>query len=407
MKSSLQVPILLSLILSKWEIVDSFHIQPRNVIRTHELHPTSSHFSSSSSSSQNRIFHPTLSTINRSSSDSCHSAILHAWKRHAHDNEKSFLGTSTATTTNNDCTRNIRIFQPRILKKHVKSLSISILFALSTWMRSPFAARADFLSSKAPPVRMSLRPGITPEEIKRDMLTKKERESKDGKITTPQYFSLDRDENQQQDISSFKFDESTEASLEDTKSMSSLSTAPKKKKIQQQRRKEEYDDDYFDDEEEVVKEVEESVPNRIQTSSLPNRFKKGSKYTKISSNIKTTPRTVSSSGMVQTVSSLSGSGPKLSQKAETAMIQKAVLIMFGPVVGICFLREADRWNKEQKRVDQRLDVLKIQREEMKKQNQGDSSSEDDKKGDEDDDDDDDEDDDDDDEEDDKQDKKGL
>jgi hypothetical protein len=247
-------------------------------------------------------------------------------------------------------------------------------------MKSPPAAWADFPSNA---VRMSIRPGITPDEIKREMLSKKDMDSRQrhGLSSAPQYFQLDHE----QDV-----DVHTKNDNDMNKETDKPITTPDKKVKRSKAL--EYDDDYLDLEDEEV-DVETVKPKESKRKTVTSIAKKAAAM----------DASQRKSGVVQTVSSLSGAGPKLSAKAENAMVKKAILAMFGPVLGVCFLREADRWNKEQKSVDKRIELLKIQRDEMKKQ--GSSSTDekkkdpggkdDDKDEDDDDDDDDDEDEDDD------------
>jgi len=244
-----------------------------------------------------------------------------------------------------------RISRRKRLKKKAKTFAFSLALYSTILIRTPKAAYADHPLQNVPSGKISLRPGITVEQIE-----------------------MEAERRGEQTI-----DEQIESQYE----KQSSTTTDKKattKKAEKKASKFDFDDEYdFEEEEGDAGEISFSTGSSASAKTLD----------------------VENSGSARSVTRFSGSGPALSEQKKSSEINKTVVKIMSPIFAFCFARETIRWNREQKNVDKGIEIMEQQRQEyLKSKQEGDDDDDDDDDDDYDDDDDDDEDEDDEDDEDD-------
>jgi hypothetical protein len=263
---------------------------------------------------------------------------------------------SSKSNENNNTNRKGLSKKSRIQK--LKILPLSIIIHTSTlFFTTCTKAKADHPFFDDPTGKVSLRPGMNIEDIEKLKPSHKE-VLKDGQL-------------------SFDYNGSDEE-VTGSSSSSNSNKAPKQKKEKKQSKYQYDDDEYFDDDFHDDGEDDESDYNVVP--SAPSMISSSNK-----SSSSTAPKS-SNTQQIQTINKLAGSAPTLTKDAESKLILKTVGIIMGPIFGVTSIREAIRWNREQRNVDKGIQIMEQQRLEYLN-SKGDDGDEDD-----DDDDDDDEDD---------------
>jgi len=236
-------------------------------------------------------------------------------------------------------------------RKHISKATASLALSLSILLKAPNSAMAALPMGVDTPVylapgndKMSLRPGITREQI--DVELKNREEMAVGESINPTSDTSREDADEGDTITSKKKD-STDG----------------------------FDDDYEFDEDEDESEAS------IFSSDVPSLS---------SSNV----MDIGASSSSKTVQRFSGSEPELTKEAEDVLIQKTVVKIIGPIFAFCFARETIRWRMEQNNVNKGIEIMEQQRQEYLNSKKDDEDDDDEDDDDDDDDEDDDEDDDD-------------
>ena len=221
-----------------------------------------------------------------------------------------------------------RISRRKRLKKKAKTFAFSLALYSTILTRTPKAAYADHPLQNVPSGKISLRPGITVEQIE-----------------------MEAERRGEQTI-----DEQIESQYE----KQSSTTTDKKattKKAEKKASKFDFDDEYdFDEEEDDAGEISFSTGSSASAKTLD----------------------VENSGSARSITRFSGSGPALSEQKKSSEINKTVVKIMSPIFAFCFARETIRWNREQKNVDKGIDIMEQQRQEyLKSKQEGDDDDDDD------------------------------
>ncbi len=190
---------------------------------------------------------------------------------------------------------------------------------------------ADHPLQNVPTGKISLRPGITADQIEMEA----ERRSS---MTVEQQIAADN-----------------------ANKPSSTSTPENKAKKVQVKKQDDYDmdDEYdFDDDEDADENDNVMIGVGAKASQSTMDLKKSS--------------------TARQISRFSGSGPAMSSTKKSSEVNKTIVKIFSPVFAFCFARETLRWNREQNNVDKGIEIMEQQRQEyLNSKKNGDDDDDDD------------------------------
>jgi len=235
------------------------------------------------------------------------------------------------------------------LRKKATTVAASLAIYSTILLRTPQAALADHPLENAPSGKISLRPGMSVEQIEEEVRARSDR-TIDEQIAAQ--------------------NESRFSSLNPSggKAQTKKSKAKKNDKF-------DMDDEYdFDEEGEGDDDDFQLIAGAAKANSAVLDVEK--------------------SGSTKTVTKFSGSAPQMSAKTKNSEIGKTVVKIVGPIFAFCFARETIRWNREQTNVNKGIEIMEQQRQEyLNTKKDGDDDDDDDDDSDDEDSDDEDDDDD--------------
>ena len=221
-----------------------------------------------------------------------------------------------------------RISRLKKFKKKAKTFAFSLALYSTILIRTPKAAYADHPLQNVPSGKISLRPGMTVEQI--EMEAERRGEQTIDEQIESQY-------------------EKQSSAITDKKATT--------KKVDKKASKFDFDDEYdFDEVEDDAGEISFSTGSSASAKTLD----------------------VENSGSARSITRFSGSGPALSEQKKSSEINKTVVKIMSPIFAFCFARETIRWNREQKNVDKGIEIMEQQRQEyLKSKQEGDDDDDDD------------------------------
>jgi hypothetical protein len=216
------------------------------------------------------------------------------------------------------------------LQKKVKTVAASLAIYSTILLRTPKAAVADHPLQNTPSGKISLRPGVTVDQL----------------------------ETEAQLRNTLTIDEQIARQAESKPSTASTAK-PKKTKAAPKKAKFDFDDEYeFDDD-----DVEEDDIGSPATSL---------------GDVSAKALDLQSSSSARAVSRFSGSGPAMSEEKKNKELGITVAKIMGPIFAFCFTRETIRWNREQKNVNKGIEIMEQQKQEyLKLKKDGDDDDDDD------------------------------
>jgi len=237
------------------------------------------------------------------------------------------------------------------LRKKASTVAASLAIYSTILLRTPHAALADHPLENAPTGKVSLRPGMSMDQMEKEVRARSDR----------------------------TIDEQIAAQNESRFSSLNPSGGKAQTKKSKAKKNDKFDmDDEYDFEEEA--EGDDDDLQLIAGVAKANGA----------------VLNVEKSGSTKTVTKFSGSAPHMSAKTKNSEIGKTVVKIVGPIFAFCFARETIRWNREQNNVNKGIEIMEQQRQEHLNTKKDDDDDDDDDSDDEDSDDEDSDDEDDDD-----------
>lgn len=235
------------------------------------------------------------------------------------------------------------------IRRRAKILLASISIFTSIILNNPKLALADHPLQNIPSGKISLRPGMTIDELEREV-------AQTNELTIDERIAAQKGHRASQNQGDILYN----------------NNSAKKDRTGREA--------MFDIDEEY--DFDEDTEDDMELSSLgvtnPNEY----------------ALDITSSGAAQTVTTFSGSAPQMSSKTKNIEVGKTVVKIMGPIFTFCFARETLRWNREQNNVDKGIAIMEQQKQEyLRLKNEDDEGNDDDDDDVDDDDDDDDENDD--------------